>query len=92
MERLAGGRFDDALMQRSKMMLTSALKAAGDDMSSLLSREVSGRLTGRLLHVQDSIRLIEAVTREQVIDLARQLRLRTTVILTGQPDHKAEEN
>ncbi|NLO35723.1 MAG: bifunctional riboflavin kinase/FAD synthetase [Clostridiaceae bacterium] len=91
-ERLAGGRFDDALMQRSKMMLTSALKAAGDDMSSLLSREVSGRLTGRLLHVQDSIRLIEAVTREQVIDLACQLRLRTTVILTGQPDHKAEEN
>ena len=89
--KLAGGQFDDQLVQRSKMMLISALKAAGDDVSSLLTREVNGRLTGRLMCLKDSIRQIEDVTREQVIACARQMRLRTTVILTGQPEHQAKE-
>ncbi len=82
-ELLASNDFPDDLMKRSKMMIESSVQAIGDDLSSMLSSQINGRLMGRQLEIDDARNLVQSVTREQVADMARRLKLVSCFALTG---------
>jgi riboflavin kinase / FMN adenylyltransferase len=81
MEDLAAGRFESSLFARSCRMIETALLSSGDDLSSLISRQINGQLYGRNMTLAESVGLLQDVTPEDIIRLASQLRLVTTYIL-----------
>ena len=84
---IAEGRFDDQLLERTRSLLEASILSQGDDLSTLMAVQISGRLTGRQLSGADSIAMITAVTGSQLMDLARSLEWMTTYILTA-PGHE----
>lgn len=84
-EMIKSGRFDERLLARSKSMLMSAVLALYDDLSGMLGAYIGGRLSGRQYSRQDALQMLEAVTREQLMRCAADLRLQTTYVLTAGP-------
>ncbi|MEA4888519.1 MAG: riboflavin biosynthesis protein RibF [Clostridiaceae bacterium] len=88
---IIAGRFEDTLLERSRSMLETAILSQSDDLTTLLVIQINGHLSGRLLGRDDSLALLHAVSREQVIALASQLELITTYILTASSAEAAPE-
>ncbi|MDW7658425.1 MAG: bifunctional riboflavin kinase/FAD synthetase [Bacillota bacterium] len=82
-DNIVNGHFDDQLMVRAKSMLESAVLALYDDLSGMLGAQISGRLSGRLYSREDALLLLGAVTREQIMQCAADLRLMTSYVLTS---------
>lgn len=88
-DRIRQGRFDPGLLERSRMMLRSSIEGVSDNLSDLLSAEILAQATGRRFNRQESLALLDALKAEDVQALAQALRLRTTVVLTGQTPEEA---
>jgi len=71
---LASGNFDDRLMETSRRMLASSIEASQDDLGHMVSAVVSAVVLGRNMSRRDALSLLDAVTRQDIIDMAAQLR------------------
>ncbi len=82
LENLAAGRFDPSLFERAIQMIEASVLSTHDDLSTMLGQQITGRLYGRLLTRDESISLLKAVEPAQVIELASQVRLVASYVLT----------
>ncbi len=71
---LATGNFDDRLMETSRRMLAASIEASQDDLGHMVSAVVSAVVLGRNMSRNDALSLLDAVTRQDVMDLAGQLK------------------
>ena len=71
---LASGNFDDRLMETSRRMLASSIEASQDDLGHMVSAVVSAVVLGRNMSRRDALSLLDAVTRQDIIVMAAQLR------------------
>ena len=81
MEKLCQGDFDDELLRVSQTMIRSSLKAGDDVMNSIVALQYQNDLLGRDYSSDTIISLIEQVSREAVIAMARKLEYRLTCIV-----------
>lgn len=85
-ELLRQGMFDDELLTVSKTMLCSSLKASDDVMNAMVAQQYQNDLLKRC-HTSDTmIEAIRAVEREQVIEAAKRLELKTVYIVSGKEE------
>ncbi len=81
LEKIKSGDFDDEIIEKSKITVTSALKAA-DDSSAAISGFYSGRFDS-LITPDEYAELINSVTKEEVCDMAKRFALSHTYTLSG---------
>ncbi len=80
---LATGEFEPSLFERARQMIETGILSANDDLSTLLSQQIIGRVFGRTMTRSESISLLHAVTPAEVIGLAGRLKLVTCYVLTS---------
>lgn len=80
-ERLAQGDFSQRIFESSKQLVRSRLLSIADNMEHLLLFKRNSITSGRNLDISDSLRLLEDVSPEDVIRIAKQLRPATTYVL-----------
>jgi riboflavin kinase / FMN adenylyltransferase len=82
LDNLAAGRFDPSLFERAIQMIEASILSVNDDLSTMLGQQIAGRLYGRLLTRDESISLLRSVEPAQVTELAGQIRLVSSYVLT----------
>lgn len=75
LETLVGDRYDASLLERSRRLLETKIRSAEDDLAGMLASAAANHLRGRTLSAQDYLDLLSEVTREDLVRLARNLRL-----------------
>ena len=85
-ETLRSGRFDDALLSVSQTMIINSLRAGDDNMNTMAALQYQNDLLGRSDTSADIIRLVEQVTREDVIKAAKKLEHKATYIVRSEED------
>lgn len=85
-ETLRSGRFDDALLSVSQTMIINSLRAGDDNMNTMAALQYQNDLLGRSYTSADIIRLVEQVTREDVIKAAKKLEHKATYIVRSEED------
>ena len=85
-ETLRSGRFDDALLSVSQTMIINSLRAGDDNMNPMAALQYQNDLLGRSDTSADIIRLVEQVTREDVIKAAKKLEHKATYIVRSEED------
>lgn len=87
---IAAGRFDDRIMETSRRMLAASIEASHDDLGHVISAALSSVILGRNMSTQDALSLLEAVSRQDITDLAGNLKLAVSYRLL--PGHSGGEN
>ena len=90
-EKLRQGDFDDELLTVSQTMIRSSLKAGDDVMNSIVALQYQNDLLGRDYTSDTIISLVDQVSREDVIAMARRLEHRLTCII-GRKEDADEDN
>ena len=85
-EKLRQGDFDDELLTVSQTMILSSLKAGDDVMNSIVALQYQNDLLGRDYTSDTIISLVDQVSREDVIAMARRLEHRLTCIVGRKED------
>ena len=85
-EKLRQGDFDDELLTVSQTMIRSSLKAGNDVMNSIVALQYQNDLLGRDYTSDTIISLVDQVSREDVIAMARRLEHRLTCIVGRKED------
>ena len=85
-EKLRQGDFDDELLTVSQTMIRSSLKAGDDVMNSIIALQYQNDLLGRDYTSDTIISLVDQVSREDVIAMARRLEHRLTCIVGRKED------
>jgi len=80
---LAAGEFDDTLLERSRQMLETSILSVNDDLSSMMAQRIIGNLYGRDMTQDESISLLNSVSRDDIRELAGHLQLVTCYVLCG---------
>lgn len=86
----ASGDFTDELLEQSKLTLKCALKAVDDSPRSVADWYFRRCMENEedIITPEEFIGKIEAVTKQQVADLAASLRLDTVYVLAGKEKHE----
>lgn len=79
----ANGEFSDDLIEKTKLLLTCALKAGFDYPKSAADWIADGYLSGDVFTHEEAAEKINAVTRDQLCEYAKSLKLDTVYVLTG---------
>ncbi|MDY3792377.1 MAG: insulinase family protein [Oscillospiraceae bacterium] len=85
-EMAANGEFTDELLQKTKLLLTCALKSVFDSPKAAADWVSDGYLDDDIFTPEEAAERINAVTREQICAYGKSLRLDTVYILTGKED------
>ncbi|HAL74643.1 MAG TPA: hypothetical protein DCM45_06090 [Clostridiales bacterium] len=86
---LSAGDFDATLLERSRQMLETSILSVNDDLSSMMAQRIIGNLYGRNMTQEESISLLNSVTRDDIRLMASHLQLATCYVLCApdlQPD------
>jgi predicted Zn-dependent peptidase len=86
---LAAGDFDQSLFDRACQMIETSILSVGDDLSTMLTQQIVGRLYGRTMTRDESLDLLRAVTPAEVVELAGNMRLVSCYVLTS-PDQQPD--
>ncbi len=79
--RVVEGDFDQQLLDTTKRLIISSLKSSRDNMNSLMAFTYQNILLGRNCEIQDIIKCIEGITKENVIDAISKCTYKGTVLL-----------
>jgi riboflavin kinase/FMN adenylyltransferase len=71
---LTEGHFDERLIEASREMLSGSIKAANDDLGHMISTVVNSITLGRSLSCEDALSLLSAVSREDIMKMAANLK------------------
>lgn len=80
------GKFTEQMMTDAKSMLINHYRSMGDDADSLMEMYYSEVLNGYKRTPQESIALIEAVTKDQVMKVAKGIEEDTVFLLTDEEE------
>lgn len=83
MERCKKGDFDETLIHTTKQMMIHALQASLDEMNSILGFAVSNSILKRQRTIQDQIKAIEDVTKEDIVEAFHRFSKQATFVLKG---------
>lgn len=85
LEDMRSGEFKEELIIQTKDMLINQFKQSDDNQSSSLSKVYLNRLiTGRDIEDEEWIDSLQQVTKQEIIDIARNLKLQATFFLKGE--------
>ncbi len=85
--RICAGDFDDQLIEISKTMIINSLLATKDSMASLLALSYQNAVLSRNQKVEDIIKQIQKVSREDIIEVVKKCELKMTLVLTKEEEH-----
>ncbi|MGN1107266.1 MAG: EF-P 5-aminopentanol modification-associated protein YfmF [Huintestinicola sp.] len=85
-ELAAKGEFTDELLEKTKLLLTCALKSVFDSPKAAADWVADGYLDNDIFTPEEAAERIKAVTREQICEYGKSLRLDTVYVLTGKED------
>lgn len=85
-ELAANGEFTDELLQKTKLLLTCALKSVFDSPKAAADWVSDGYLDEDIFTPEEAAERINAVTREQICAYGKSLKLDTVYVLTGKED------
>ncbi len=86
LEEIRQGRFEDETLENTRLQLKNSLRAVSDAPGSLEDWYLGRIIEGRIVSPEQEIRALEAVTRDEVIEAARQVTLDTVYLLTAKED------
>ncbi|MEG2685215.1 MAG: insulinase family protein [Erysipelotrichaceae bacterium] len=86
MERMKAGDFSDELLETAKKLQTNTLMNMLDNQNSLLARALHDEICERNLSVKEEIEMINNISREDIIDAFKDLKLINTYVLKGVND------
>ena len=86
------GNISDSEIAHTKLSLTNAYLTGMDSPAAVQNWYLSQLLKGRQLSPQEQSEIVNAVTKEQVIEAANRLTLDTIYVLTGNDDKAEEED
>lgn len=86
-QRICEGDFDDQLIEISKTMIMNSLLATKDSMGSLLALSYQNAVLSRNQQVEDIIKQIQKVSREEIIAVMKKCELKMTFVLTKEEEH-----
>jgi len=78
------GNFDERELKSAKRAVTTALYAAMDRLGSIESLYLNRTLSGMICTPMELAALCDAVTKEEIVDAARNIKLDTVYFLTGE--------
>lgn len=90
-ECLSAGTFSDRLLETSRELTSGAIKAIHDDLSLMLATVVNSVILGRSLSREDSLSLLAAVGREQIMEMASDLKLNVQYRLLPENRKESEQ-
>ncbi|MDY2848412.1 MAG: insulinase family protein [Oscillospiraceae bacterium] len=90
LELLKNGGFSEELLANSKLLAKSSLKAVYDSPSSVANRFFSQCMDDKIVTPEEEARLIDAVTKEDIVAAANTLVPDTVYVLTGKEDPENE--
>lgn len=85
-EMAAKGEFTDELLDKTKLLLTCALKSVFDSPKAAADWVSDGYLDGDIFTPEEAAERINAVTREQICKYGASLTLDTVYVLTGKEE------
>ena len=85
-EMAAKGEFSDELLEKTKLLITCALKSVYDYPKSAADWIADGYLDGEIITPEEASAQINAVTREQICEYGKSLKLDTVYVLTGKEE------
>ncbi len=82
-ELAKNGEFTDELLEKTKLLLTCALKAVHDSPHSTADWYINQYLANEVITPEEAAEKMNAVTREQICQYAASLKLDSVYVLTG---------
>ncbi len=86
--KIKNGQFTDEMLLKVKNSLVSLFLGMNDSLTSQISMDLHNELRKIDLSLQEKIKKIHAITKEDVITVAKQLNLIYEYIIEGEPDGK----
>ena len=86
LDEIRSGNFEDETLDNTRLQMKNSLRAVSDYPGTLEEWYLSRILLGEIASPQEEMRAIDAVTREQVIEAAKQVRLDAIYLLTSKED------
>lgn len=77
------GEFDEALIDVTKKMLINGLNSSLDDMNSMVSYAYNNSILNREQSIEQSIALIEKVSKQEIVDVLHQCQEIVAFVLTN---------
>lgn len=73
-EKMASGDFSDQLLKRALQMTETSIRSSGDDLGSMLQRQIAGMAHGRTLGTADMLSMLTGIGREDIRQIAACLK------------------
>lgn len=86
LEQIKNGDFSDDDIESAKQLQYAALKSVEDMQDTEVSYYFSQELSGKSITIDDSIEKFKSVTRNEIIDIAKRVKLNTIYFLTGETE------
>lgn len=77
------GEISDLELNQTKAMLINQMRETEDSASAIASVDYSGRIAGKRRPLEETLKAIQAVTKEDIARVARQVRMDTIYFLSG---------
>ena len=86
LDEIRNGNFDDETLENTRLQIKNSLRAVSDYPGTLEEWYISRILSDEVASPDEEMHAIDAVTREQVIEAAKQIRLDAIYLLTSKED------
>lgn len=83
LENMVQGNFEDTDIELAKKMLSNALTKANDDPSSIIAIAFNRDITNKTETNEEYLSKLLQITKEDIMEVARSVRLDTIFLLTG---------
>ena len=81
LEDMKNGKFTDEDIENAKKYMVAGIKTVQDEQDSEITYYMGQELSGRLIYFEDYINKINAVTREQIDQIAKNININTIYFL-----------
>ena len=82
LRQIENGEFSDDDIESAKQLILASYKSVRETQDSEINYYFSQELTGEFVSIEDNIKDIEKVTKEQIVDVANRVKLNTIYFLT----------
>ena len=82
LKQIEDGDFSDDDIQSAKQLLYSTLKGVNDSQDAEITYYFSQELSGKNLTIEENIKKYELVTKEQIIEISKKIKINTIYFLT----------
>ena len=90
LEAIRNGDFEDETLENTRLQIKNSLRAVTDYPDTIEEWYLSRIIAGEITSTEDEMKLLEDVTREQVIEAAKLMQLDAVYLLTSKEDKDAD--